>query len=52
MTISLPDIDVDVPAEHRDEVIDYIKKSMAGKRFSDDYVWQATGKICAKGFKN
>lgn len=23
--ISLPDIDVDVPAEHRDEVIDYIK---------------------------
>lgn len=24
--ISLPDIDVDVPAEHRDEVIDYIKE--------------------------
>ena len=24
--ISLPDIDVDVPAEHRDEVIDYIKQ--------------------------
>ena len=24
--VSLPDIDVDVPAEHRDEVIDYIKE--------------------------
>ena len=24
--VSLPDIDVDVPAEHRDDVIDYIKE--------------------------
>ena len=32
--ISLPDIDVDVPAEHRDEVIDYIKKKYGKENVS------------------
>lgn len=32
--ISLPDIDVDVPAEHRDEVIDYIKEKYGEENVS------------------
>ena len=32
--ISLPDIDVDVPAEHRDEVIDYIKEKYGQENVS------------------
>ena len=32
--ISLPDIDVDVPAEHRDEVIDYIKEKYGKENVS------------------
>lgn len=32
--ISLPDIDVDVPAEHRDEVIDYIKEKYGSDNVS------------------
>ena len=40
--ISLPDIDMDVPAEHRDEVIDYIKQKYGEENVSpDDYVWKA-----------
>jgi len=32
--ISLPDIDVDVPAEHRDEIIDYIKQKYGRENVS------------------
>jgi len=32
--ISLPDIDVDVPAEHRDEIIDYIKEKYGHENVS------------------
>lgn len=32
--VSLPDIDVDVPAEHRDEVIDYIKEKYGHENVS------------------
>jgi len=32
--VSLPDIDVDVPAEHRDEIIDYIKQKYDPKNVS------------------
>ena len=32
--ISLPDIDVDVPAEHRDEIIDYIKQKYGQENVS------------------
>ena len=32
--VSLPDIDVDVPAEHRDEIIDYIKEKYGKENVS------------------
>ena len=32
--VSLPDIDVDVPAEHRDEIIDYIKQKYNSENVS------------------
>lgn len=32
--VALPDIDIDVPAEHRDEVIDYIKRTYGEERVS------------------
>ena len=32
--VSLPDIDVDVPAEHRDEIIDYIKQKYGHENVS------------------
>ena len=37
--ISLPDIDVDVPAEHRDEVIDYIKEKYGPRKMFSQMIY-------------